>query len=38
MGVGENIRDWLYVEDTPRALYLILTQGRIGEKYNRRTQ
>lgn len=33
-GTGENIRDWLYVEDHAHALYLILTKGKIGEKYN----
>jgi len=33
-GKGENIRDWLYVDDHARALYLILTRGRLGEKYN----
>lgn len=33
-GKGENIRDWLYVEDHAQALYLILTRGRLGEKYN----
>jgi dTDP-glucose 4,6-dehydratase len=33
-GNGMNIRDWLYVEDHARALYLILTRGRVGEKYN----
>ena len=33
-GDGQNVRDWLYVEDHARALYLILTQGRLGEKYN----
>ena len=33
-GEGENVRDWLYVEDHARALDLIVTQGRIGEKYN----
>jgi dTDP-glucose 4,6-dehydratase len=33
-GDGKNIRDWLYVEDHARALYLILSRGRIGEKYN----
>lgn len=32
-GRGENIRDWLYVEDHVRALYLVLTRGRIGEQY-----
>jgi len=33
-GDGSNIRDWLYVEDHARALHIILTQGRLGEKYN----
>jgi dTDP-glucose 4,6-dehydratase len=33
-GEGTNIRDWLYVDDHARALYLILTRGRLGEKYN----
>jgi dTDP-glucose 4,6-dehydratase len=33
-GQGENIRDWLYVDDHARALYLVLTQGQIGETYN----
>lgn len=33
-GKGENIRDWLYVDDHAEALYLILTRGRLGEKYN----
>lgn len=33
-GDGGNVRDWLYVEDHVRALYLIATQGRLGEKYN----
>lgn len=33
-GNGKNIRDWLYVEDHCRAIYLVLTQGRIGEAYN----
>jgi len=33
-GDGRNIRDWLYVDDHARALVLILTQGRPGEKYN----
>ena len=33
-GTGGNIRDWLYVEDHARALYLILTEGRVGESYN----
>ena len=33
-GDGSNIRDWLYVDDHARALHMILTQGRLGEKYN----
>jgi dTDP-glucose 4,6-dehydratase len=33
-GDGQNIRDWLYVEDHVRALVLVLTKGRLGEKYN----
>ncbi|WP_137157244.1 dTDP-glucose 4,6-dehydratase [Rhizobium sp. FKL33] len=33
-GKGENIRDWLYVEDHARALDLIAARGRLGEKYN----
>lgn len=33
-GKGQNIRDWLYVEDHARALYLVLTKGHIGRKYN----
>lgn len=33
-GDGSNVRDWLYVEDHAHALYLILTRGRLGEKYN----
>jgi dTDP-glucose 4,6-dehydratase len=33
-GNGANVRDWLYVEDHARALHLIATQGRVGEKYN----
>jgi dTDP-glucose 4,6-dehydratase len=33
-GKGANIRDWLYVEDHARALYLILTKGRPGATYN----
>lgn len=33
-GDGSNIRDWLYVEDHAKALHLILTRGRVGEKYN----
>lgn len=33
-GKGDNIRDWLYVEDHAKALDLIVSKGRIGEKYN----
>lgn len=33
-GNGENIRDWLYVEDHCRAIDLIIHNGRIGEVYN----
>jgi dTDP-glucose 4,6-dehydratase len=33
-GHGDNIRDWLYVDDHARALLTILTQGQLGEKYN----
>lgn len=33
-GKGENIRDWLFVEDHARALEIIMTQGRIGQSYN----
>ena len=33
-GKGENIRDWLFVEDHARALDLIFSNGRVGESYN----
>ena len=33
-GNGENVRDWLYVEDHCAAIDLILHQGTIGEVYN----
>ena len=33
-GKGENVRDWLYVEDHCKAIDLILHQGRVGEVYN----
>jgi len=33
-GKGENIRDWLYVEDHARALRRVLEQGEAGETYN----
>lgn len=33
-GNGQQIRDWLYVDDHAKALHLILEKGRLGEKYN----
>jgi dTDP-glucose 4,6-dehydratase len=33
-GKGENVRDWLHVEDHVRALELVATRGAIGESYN----
>lgn len=33
-GDGQNIRDWIYVEDHAEALWLALTRGRSGEIYN----
>ncbi len=33
-GRGENVRDWLYVEDHASAIDLIFHQGRVGETYN----
>lgn len=33
-GTGENVRDWLYVEDHCRAIDLIIHKGAIGEVYN----
>ena len=33
-GNGQQIRDWLYVEDHARALYLVATEGAIGETWN----
>ncbi|MBD2783166.1 dTDP-glucose 4,6-dehydratase [Xenorhabdus sp. DI] len=33
-GKGEQIRDWLYVEDHARALYLVVTQTEAGKTYN----
>ena len=33
-GKGEQIRDWLYVEDHARALYKVVTEGAVGETYN----
>jgi dTDP-glucose 4,6-dehydratase len=32
-GTGDNVRDWLYVDDHVRALWLIATRGRLGETY-----
>ncbi|PLX26074.1 dTDP-glucose 4,6-dehydratase [Candidatus Parcubacteria bacterium] len=32
-GEGQNIRDWLYVEDHCRAIDLIINQGKVGETY-----
>lgn len=33
-GDGLQVRDWLYVEDHVRALYTVVTEGKIGETYN----
>lgn len=33
-GKGENIRDWLYVDDHTEELYSVISKGRIGETYN----
>ena len=33
-GNGQQIRDWLYVEDHARALYCVATTGKVGETYN----
>lgn len=33
-GKGENVRDWLYVEDHARAIDLILREGGVGQTYN----
>lgn len=33
-GKGDQIRDWLYVEDHARALYKVVTEAQIGETYN----
>src|SRR5690606_7691260 len=32
-GAGHQVRDWLYVEDHARALYRVITAGRVGETY-----
>jgi dTDP-glucose 4,6-dehydratase len=33
-GTGENVRDWLYVDDHVRALCAVLEDGEVGETYN----
>ncbi|MBU1149055.1 dTDP-glucose 4,6-dehydratase [Patescibacteria group bacterium] len=33
-GKGQNVREWIYVEDHSRAIYKILTKGQVGEIYN----
>lgn len=33
-GDGQQIRDWLYVEDHARGIELVLDQGKVGENYN----
>jgi dTDP-glucose 4,6-dehydratase len=33
-GTGDNVRDWLYVDDHAVALHLVLSRGTIGETYN----
>ena len=33
-GKGDQIRDWLYVEDHARALIKVATEGAVGETYN----
>ena len=33
-GKGDNVRDWLYVEDHAKAIDVVLERGRIGEVYN----
>jgi dTDP-glucose 4,6-dehydratase len=33
-GTGENVRDWLHVEDHAEALVLVAEQGRLGQSYN----
>jgi dTDP-glucose 4,6-dehydratase len=33
-GNGQQIRDWLFVEDHARALYKVVTEGVVGETYN----
>lgn len=33
-GKGENVRDWLYVDDHAQALHLVFARGRVGEHYH----
>jgi dTDP-glucose 4,6-dehydratase len=33
-GSGTNVRDWLHVDDHVRALWKVVTEGRVGETYN----
>ena len=33
-GKGNQVRDWLYVDDHARALYTVVTTGKVGETYN----
>ena len=33
-GAGDQVRDWLYVEDHARALFKVITEGRNGQTYN----
>ena len=33
-GKGDQIRDWLFVEDHARALYKVVTEAKVGETYN----
>ena len=33
-GDGKQVRDWLFVEDHARALYKVVTEGKLGETYN----
>ncbi len=33
-GKGDNVRDWLYVDDHVRALHRVVSEGRVGETYN----
>jgi len=33
-GKGDNVRDWLFVEDHAAALYKVLSSGKVGETYN----